>query len=348
MVSPPLGHYQQKNRQGRRPVAEDTSEDSITLERARDRAKPKGSRPAEPATGTEPPTKDPNARVVSPYGKLAYVQMENREILCRVDPKLIVGKSSILAPGDEIVVEYANDEPVVRSVGPRRSRLSRPVGKGGREQVIAANVDVLVAVASAAQPAFKHGLVDRYLVAAGVGDVEPVLCVNKMDLVDAEPPEVSTYRELGLGVFNTSCKTEVGLEKLRRFLEGKTSVLAGHSGVGKSSILNAFNPDFAIATREVSQAGQKGRHATATARMYQLGAGTRIIDTPGVRRLGLWGISPEELAFYFPEMDALAGECRFRNCTHTHEPDCAVRDALETGAIPRLRYESYLRIRSSL
>jgi len=159
---------------------------------------------------------------------------------------------------------------------------------------------------------------------------------------------VAQYRELGLPVLNTSCKTGAGIEALRQALKGKLSVLAGHSGVGKSSLLNVMDPGLDIETREITETTEKGRHATSTSRLYELADGIRIIDTPGTRRLGVWGVSSEELAFYFPEMERLAADCRFRNCTHTHEPGCAVRQAVEVGDIARLRYNSYLRIRESL
>jgi ribosome biogenesis GTPase len=214
--------------------------------------------------------------------------------------------------------------------------------------VFAANVDVLVVVASAAKPAFKPGLVDRYLIAAEVGGVEAVLCFNKVDLVDAEPPELQAYRDLGVHVIKTSCETGEGLNELRAALRGKMSIFAGHSGVGKSSLLNALQPDLDLETREISEATKKGKHTTTTARLYQLDDGIRVIDTPGIRALGLWEVSPEEVAYYFPEIAEHGAGCKFRDCTHTHEPKCAVREAVETGAISRHRFESFQRIRESL
>jgi ribosome biogenesis GTPase len=276
--------------------------------------------------------------------------MDGVERLCLIDEKIVEGISTLLAPGDEVRVEPLGDDWFVRGIGARRSQLSRLALERSRltEQLIAANVDLLVVVASAAQPRFKPGLVDRYLIAGGVGGVSPMLCVNKMDLVDAEPDGVAQYRELGLTVAMVSCETGQGLDALREALHDKLSVLVGHSGVGKSSLLNALDPNLDIRTREVSGYNEKGRHTTSESRLYELDGGIRIIDTPGVRKVGVSGVSPEELAFYFPEFESLALECHFRNCTHVHEPDCAVRQALEAGALSRLRYESYLRIRESL
>ncbi|MBN2312139.1 MAG: ribosome small subunit-dependent GTPase A [Candidatus Hydrogenedentes bacterium] len=296
---------------------------------------------------------EPNATVLSPYGVLAFVEFERREILCRVDDALTDGKTSCLAPGDRVLLEFEEDaeseQPgVVRAVKRRSTKLSRPAIGGGREQVFAANIDLLVVVAAVANPPFRSGLVDRYLIAAERGNVAAALCINKIDLLDAEPAETATYREVGLGVVATSCVTGAGLDGLRELLHGKIGVLAGQSGVGKSSLINALDPRHAIATASVSDTTRKGRHTTSTSKLYHLEGDIHIIDTPGVRQLGLWGVSPDELDYYFSELAALAPQCRFRNCTHIHEPDCAVRAAVESGAIAPARYASYCRIRDSL
>jgi ribosome biogenesis GTPase len=258
----------------------------------------------------------------------------------------------VLAPGDDVLIEFpkGTGKPVVRAVATRKSKLSRLAHVHSRleEQVIAANVDVLVIVASTVQPAFRPGLVDRYLIVAEVGGVTPLLVVNKVDLAPEEPADVQPYRELGVTVLNTSCVTAQGIASLRAALSGKRSVVAGHSGVGKSSLINALDPSLAIVTDEVSISTEKGRHTTTTARLYTLADNIRIIDTAGARSLGLWSVSSEELAYYFPEMAELAGGCRFRNCTHVHEPACAIREAVESGDLPKQRYASYLRIRASL
>jgi len=175
-----------------------------------------------------------------------------------------------------------------------------------------------------------------------------MLCVNKMDLVDAEPAEVAHYRELDMVICATSCKTGAGMDRLRDLLRGKTSVLAGHSGVGKSSLLNGLDPNLRALTREVSEATRRGRHATTASKLYQLAGDIRMIDTPGIRTLGLWDVSPETLAFYFPEMTERGAVCKFRNCTHIHEPGCGVRSAVDAGEIAWARYDSYKRIRAAL
>lgn len=290
-----------------------------------------------------------NGVVVSPYGVQAFVRFDGVETCCRVADDLTDGKRSILAAGDEVRVEpVPAGQPRVTGVRPRRTKLSRPAVHGKREKVFAANIDQLLVVASCAQPVFRPVLIDRYLIAAQLGGVETVLNLNKMDLAEAEPPKLDDYRRLGVPVVCTSCETGTGIEHLRRTLEGKTSVVSGQSGVGKSSLLNALAPELSLATQEVSAATDKGRHTTTSSRLYDLPGGIRIIDTPGVRELGLWGVAPDDLDVYFPDIAAFAPQCKFRDCTHTHEPQCAVREALKAGSISQLRFVSYLRIRASL
>ncbi|HOE67118.1 MAG TPA: ribosome small subunit-dependent GTPase A [Candidatus Hydrogenedentes bacterium] len=290
-----------------------------------------------------------NGVVVSPYGVLAFVKIGAVERLCGVDDALVVGKNSVLAPGDAVQVAFEGDKPFVRGVATRRTWLSRLAIGRVQEQVIAANVDVLLIVTAAAQPAFKRGLVDRFLIAAQHGGVEPALCINKIDLTGGVIPEAArTYQEAGLPVYLTSCTTREGVPDLWRSLRGKRAVFAGHSGVGKSSLINAYAPELAIATQTISNSNEKGKHTTTQSRIYSLPGGIQVIDTPGIRQLGLWGVSKEELHHYFPEMERLAGNCRFRNCSHVHEPGCSVLEALESGELSRLRYASYLRIRESL
>lgn len=296
----------------------------------------------------------PNATVISHSKKWAFVMMDDQEILARIDERLIEREATLLAPGDNVFLERPAEttdaEYVVLGIAPRRTKLCRPAGPEARlvEQVFAANIDALIVVAAAADPPFKAGLVDRYLIAAEMGGVEPLLCVNKMDLVTQEPKELAGYRDLGVTVITTSCTSGQGLDTLRDALRGKLSVLSGHSGVGKSSLLNVLDPALEIHTREVSEASQRGRHTTTAARLYEIDGDIRIIDTPGIRSLGLWEVSAEEVAYYFPEIAEVGAACRFRNCTHTHEPKCAVLEAVQEGNVLKGRYESYLRIRASL
>ncbi len=292
----------------------------------------------------------PNALVIAHAKKWAFVQQGDEERLCLIDERLKENDATLIAPGDEVLVEDEGGEGIVRGVAPRRTRLSRPGGVHARigEQVLAANADVLVVVAAAADPPFRPGLVDRFLIAAQIGGVTPLLCINKIDLVDETPTALSIYRELGIDVTLTSCETGTGLDALRDRLRGKLAVLSGHSGVGKSSLLNALDPDMTIHTQPVSESSQRGRHTTTGGRLYELEGGIRVIDTPGIRALGLWQVGPEEVAWFFPEIGDAARGCKFRDCTHMHEPGCAVQAAVEDGAIHRARFDSYLRIRASL
>jgi ribosome biogenesis GTPase / thiamine phosphate phosphatase len=291
---------------------------------------------------------EPNATVISPYGVLAFVEKDGKEQVCRVAEALCVGKTSILAPGDEVLLESDEDGIAVTAVRHRRTKLSRPAIRGVREQVVAANVDLLAVVATAARPQFKPGAVDRYLIAAEVGKVTPLLLINKMDLVESEPPEVQMYRDLGIKVLDLSCMSGDGVEAVRAEFQGKKVLLAGQSGVGKSTLANRLSPDLDLETNEVSDANDKGRHTTTTSRLYHLPGGIDLIDTPGMKQLGLWKVTPEEVGFFFPEIGAVAAKCRFRDCTHIQEPGCAVLAGIESGDIHRLRYNSYLRIRESL
>jgi len=327
----------------------DKHEDAFSHERTRHR-KAEGAPAPSPLSMIPPEEVQPNGMVLSHSGQWAFVSVDGHEHLCLMDESLAGSEATVLAAGDLVQVEFRDGQPVVRGVALRRTRLSRPVEErnGVSEQVIAANIDVLVVVASVAQPRFKAGVVDRFLIAAGVGGVTPVLVINKTDLAPKEPLELEHYRGLGVAVVCTSCETGAGIGDLRAVLEGRLSVFAGQSGVGKSSLLNVLDPALELETCAVSDSNEKGRHTTSSARLYMLQGGIRVIDTPGIRQLGLWGVSPETLAFYFPEMAGMAVGCKFRNCTHIHEPGCAVREAIEAGTIPQLRYDSYLHIRGSL
>jgi ribosome biogenesis GTPase / thiamine phosphate phosphatase len=293
---------------------------------------------------------EPNAVVIAPSGKFAFVEYAGEERLCHVDPQLVEGHNTVVAPGDAVLVEPEREDLVIRAVAPRRSKLSRLVvrHRREREQVIAANVDVLVIVTAAAKPNFKPGIVDRYLISAEIGGVAPLLVVNKMDLVDTEPPSVEEFRAIGIPILLTSCETNDGLEALRDQLRGKTAVFAGQSGVGKSTILNYLAPHLELDTQEVSRTTEKGKHTTTSARLFTLPNGTRIIDTPGVKQLAVIGVTPDTIDLYFEDIAEAARHCRFRNCSHEEEPDCTVREAIESGAIPQRRYRSYLHIRAAL
>ena len=263
------------------------------------------------------------------------------------------GYTNTLAVGDEVVV-YSDGEGrgVIEAVMPRRSVLGRPDPHYGHLiQAIAANIDQLLIVASWRMPQFWTELVDRYLITAERYNIQPILCINKIDLAENRD-EIDTFRmpyeALGVTVVLTSVLDGIGIDELRELMRGKTSVLAGLSGVGKSSLLTAIHPDFDLKTGEVSDKNVEGKHTTTQATMLPFGEDGFVIDTPGIRSFGLAGLDADELGAYYPEFARYVGMCKFSNCSHQHEPDCAVRDAAEANNLPMWRYENYLGILNTL
>ena len=275
---------------------------------------------------------------------------------CLIGPDLAMTQKSDISVGDIANYALARDgSAVIQSIEDRKSKLSRPDPlRNDIERVVAANVDVAVIVAAIKQPPFRSSLVDRYLIAADKGGITPLICVNKIDLLSSDPDAESEmnmlipYRELGLDIISCSAETGEGVDELVRYLKGKLCVFVGHSGTGKSSLLNAIRPEMEIRTGEVHEATGLGRHTTTNSMLYELDNGIRVIDTPGIREFGLYQLNPDSLKWYFDEFDEYAEQCKYTNCSHTHEPDCAVKWALEDGRIPEQRYDSYLRILDSL
>jgi ribosome biogenesis GTPase len=260
------------------------------------------------------------------------------------------GQRSPLAVGDRVHVRRtAPDRGAVVSLEPRLSMLSRPSGtRGGKEHVMAANVDRVVIVTSASDPPFNPGLVDRILAVVAYSHLEALLVVNKMDLVDEPPEEVAVYRALGVPVVLASALTGEGIEALRRELAGRASVVCGHSGVGKSSLLNAVQPDLGLAVGDVNPVTTRGTHTTTAAIWIPYGEDGAVVDTAGVREFGLFGIPRRDVPWLFPDLAAVAPDCRYPDCLHVSEPGCAVIAAVEEGRIAASRYASYLRILESL
>ena len=264
-------------------------------------------------------------------------------------------QSASVAVGDVVEVVGEGSGARVGHVRERRSRLARPdPGNAYRERVLAANVDLAVVVLSVVAPPLRPALVDRFLVALEYGGVAPVLCVNKVDLLEGSAARdqvervLAPYRELGVPCTLASAASGEGIEELAEAVRDRTCVFVRHSGVGKSSLLNALDPDRARSTGGVRTADGKGRHTTTSSRLTELGDGTRVIDTPGIRAFGLWNLDGETLRHSFAEFAGPSASCRFRDCTHVHEPECAVRAAVEAGAIARSRFEAYLRLEEEL
>ena len=259
------------------------------------------------------------------------------------------------AVGDEAFVHDDGEGNLrLAAIGERRSVLSRPDPQTRHKAlVLAANVDVAVIVASAKAPGFRPALIDRCLIAIWHGGATPMVCLNKVDLIDGEEraqmqARLGAYGDLGIEVRLTSTETGEGVAELIAGLAGKTCVLLGHSGVGKSSLLNAMDPERERRTSRGREFDGKGRHTTTASELVELADGTRLIDTPGVRSFGLWEIRSDEVQDYFPELAEVAGSCRYRDCSHLVEPGCAVPEALAAGTLHAARFDAYRRIRSSL
>lgn len=304
-----------------------------------------------------------------------HVQTRGREIPCALSsrlrktfsyttsdrggkPAVVQGVKEIrgadpVAVGDEVrLVDAGDGTGMIVEVLPRRTRLSRTApGRGAFEQVLVANANQVVPVFAAAQPAPKWGLLDRYLVAAEAAGLAAIVCITKTDLArpgDGLDRATAGYRGIGYPVLTVSAVTGEGLEPVREALRGRVSVLAGKSGVGKTSLLNALQPGLGLRVAAVGR-NSKGRHTTTNPEMFPLDDGGFVVDTPGVREFGLLGIPEEDLAMHFPEMRALVGTCRFRlDCRHDEEPGCAVRRAVMDGAISPGRYRSYRRLAEDL
>lgn len=234
----------------------------------------------------------------------------------------------------------------------RHTKLARQAaGNDGIEQVIVSNIDHVVIQMAAADPFYNRRLIDRYLIAAEQGNVKPIICINKLDLMREEfvREDLAVYAEqLAIPVVLVSAKRPNGLEELSALLQNTTSVFSGPSGVGKSTLVNILLGNNIQATSEVSQKTQRGLHTTTFSRLFPLPHGGYIADTPGIREFGMWEVAREELSFFFHDFDEVRHDCKFTPCTHTHEPGCAVKAAVEEGLIDADRYESYLNIFDTL
>jgi ribosome biogenesis GTPase len=295
------------------------------------------------------PTAVRRGRVLGVHGLASIVQSDDGSLVTCATRRLLKTLSTterhVIAAGDFVLFRLeATGEGVIERVEPRSTALCRAIR--GRRQVLVANVDQLLVVASAAEPYLKPNLIDRLIISAHKAGLRPLICINKIDLVDPATlvPVVGVYSQMGYRLRLLSAATGFGIERLRRAMAGCASVVAGQSGVGKSSLLNAVDPGLKLRVETVSAETQKGRHTTTTARLLPLSGGGYVVDTPGIRQFQLWDVIPAEVAGYFRDLRPYIDHCRFPNCTHTHEADCAVKDAVADGRLDLRRYESYCQL----
>lgn len=294
--------------------------------------------------------------VIKAQSGFFWVQTGETVLRCTLRGRLKKSRvpTDLATIGDEVIImPMGNGEGAVEAVLPRHSKLARRAsGSKGiwKEDVIVANLDQVVLVFAVARPEPHLRMLDRYLIIAELNGLDALVVANKCDLRPLEESEAlfAPYVEIGYPVIFTSTREDMGIARLREQLNGKLSGLTGSSGVGKSSLLNAVQPGLQLQTGEVSDTLNKGRHTTVFAELHPLDGGGYVADTPGIREIGLWQVPPEVLDWCYREFRPFIDQCYFRPCTHLHEPDCAVRDAVERGVISHGRYDSYARLREEV
>lgn len=284
--------------------------------------------------------------VIARHGALMRVHVDERTLLVTSRRRLRWDGGPPAAPslvvGDRVSVEMRGEEGVIVEAGSRRNSLLRRSPASPKPQIIAANIDQALLVFSAGKPTLKRGLLDRFLVACHVAEIEPIITINKIDQgLGTIESWLPVYERLGYRVIRVSARTAWGLGQVKRRLPEKTTLFCGPSGAGKSSILNAVYPGFRLRVGSLSAATGKGRHTTTKAELMPLPFSGFVVDTPGLREFGLWNVEPDVLRKSFPEIDTYHGQCRFSDCSHIHEPGCAVLGALKTNILDEERYRSY-------
>jgi ribosome biogenesis GTPase len=300
-------------------------------------------------------------RVLTVMGLMSVVEGDDgrthRCAVRRLLKTLSTDQRHVVAAGDRVLFRAvassggvagirAGIEGIVERIEPRHACIAREVK--GRQHVMVANVDQAFIISSAAEPQLKPNLVDRLIVAVEKSRIRPVVCINKIDLVDPAEfvPMVGVYSRMGYRVLLLSATTGFGIDRLRRTVKGCASVVIGQSGVGKSSLLNAIDPSLRLPIAAVSSENQKGRHTTTNARLVPLTGGGYVVDTPGMRHFQPWDIVPEEVVNFYRDLRVYVSRCKFSNCTHTHEAGCAIKNAVADGRLDERRYESYCYLRA--
>lgn len=292
--------------------------------------------------------------VIKSTGSWYQVQAENgAHYDCRIKGKFRtkgIKTTNPIAVGDWVDFDLEADQNtgVIKALEPRKNYIIRKsVNLSKQTQIIGANLDQAILVVTLASPPTSLGFIDRFLVTAEAYDIPAVLVFNKLDLFSDEGLEVlseykSIYEKIGYSCYQVSAAEGTNIDQVINLLKDKVTLVSGHSGVGKSTLINSIIPDAALRTGMISDSSDKGKHTTTFAEMIDLPFGGKLIDTPGIRELGIVDIEKKELAHFFPEMRALLNKCRFNNCIHINEPGCVVLDAVEEGLIESSRYESYL------
>lgn len=254
-----------------------------------------------------------------------------------------------LVVGDRVVVEGQSPALVVSEVAPRTTTLTRKSPGERRGRVIAANVDQAVVVMAAVSPEPNPRLLDRLLVACHHAGITPIVCINKVDQgVENLESWLGDYQDAGYPVLLVSARTARGMGALKRAVVDHTTLFCGPSGVGKSALLNAIHPGYRLREGSISEATGKGRHTTSTAQLLALPGSGFVVDTPGIREFGLWDLLPEDLHGCFPDIAPVVAQCTYSDCSHTDEPECALREAVLAGRVSSRRYTSFLKLRQEL
>jgi ribosome biogenesis GTPase / thiamine phosphate phosphatase len=277
-------------------------------------------------------------------GDLSCVVRENVKRASKADTPVVVGDDAMITPLSE-------EDGVIESIAPRKTAFFRQdKGRADRKQTLAANIDQLVIISSCSEPPMKPRLIDRFTVAGDIGGLKSVVLLNKSDLgvPDLARELRAGYEQIDIPAIVTSAVTGEGLERLKSILLGKKSLFVGHSGIGKSTLLNALLPGLNLKTAELSEYSHRGRHTTTWVELHEFPSGGFVLDSPGLKVLSLWEVNRKSLPSHFEEFERYSSGCRFNDCSHISEPDCAVLDAVEQGQIPNFRHESYKHIRETL
>ena len=291
--------------------------------------------------------------VVKSTGIICTVFFEGKNYNCRIKGKSRLDKIEFTNPvsvGDyvDFTYDYVNSIGFIEKVHDRKNYIIRKsVNLSHRGQVIASNIDQAMLMITIENPSTSLNFIDGFLVQSAAYDIETILVINKIDLMNDKTETVKKeitkiYQEIGYEVLSISVKDDVNIQTIKKNLKNKVTLISGHSGVGKSSLINSIQPDLSIETREISNYHKQGVHTTTFSNMYTLKLGGYLIDTPGIKGLGLMDVNMDNLSKYFPEMLSASEYCKFNNCMHINEPGCGVKKALEEERIATSRYQSYL------